>query len=128
MGDSVTFFGPRQDTERFYQAADVFILPTEYETFSLAAYEAAASGLPVVATRVNGVEDLITDGETGLFFTRSPGGLASALQTLAGDSKLRARMGLAGRRRASAFTWDRSVDAVVRAYEELLGTRSVVAR
>jgi glycosyltransferase involved in cell wall biosynthesis len=120
--DSVSFFGARQDTERFYQGADVFVLPTEYETFSLAAYEAAASGLPVAATRVNGVEDLITDGETGLFITRSPRGLATALERLADDAELRARMGVAARRRASAFTWDRSVDAVVGAYEELLGT------
>ena len=45
VGDHVRFFGPRADTERFYQAADIFVLPTEYETFSLVAYEAAASSL-----------------------------------------------------------------------------------
>jgi UDP-glucose:(heptosyl)LPS alpha-1,3-glucosyltransferase len=120
VGDLVRFFGPRADTERFYQAADIFVLPTEYETFSLAAYEAAASSLAIVATGVSGVENLVHDGKTGLLVTRSPADVAQALLTLATDPELRLRLGRAARLRASAFTWDRSVDAVLRAYWELL--------
>ena len=72
---------------------------------------------------MNGIEDLIVDGETGLLVTRSPGDVAQALLTLAADPELRLRLGRAARRRASAFTWDRSVDAVLRAYGQLLDVR-----
>ena len=127
VGDHVRFFGPRTDAERFYQAADIFVLPTEYEAAPLVAYEASASSLPVVATRVNGIEELLVDGETGLFVNRSPGDVAQALLTLAVDPELRLRLGRAARRRASAFTWDRSVDAVLRTYGRLLDVRPAVS-
>jgi glycosyltransferase involved in cell wall biosynthesis len=115
----VRFFGPRRDTERFFQAADVFVLPTLYETFSLVAYEAAASGLPIVATRVSGIDDLIGDGQAGLVVERSPEAVAAALVRLASDPAERARMGGAGRRRAEAFTWERSVSSVLDLYGSL---------
>src|SRR5262249_49958812 len=50
----VRFFGQRSDTERFYRAADIFLLPTLYETFCLAAFEAAACAVPAVITAVHG--------------------------------------------------------------------------
>jgi glycosyltransferase involved in cell wall biosynthesis len=115
----VRFFGPRRETERFFQAADVFVLPTLYETFSLVAYEAAASGLPIVATRVNGIDDLIGDGEAGLVVERSSEAVAAALVRLAADPAERARMGGAGRRRAETFTWERSVSSVLEMYRSL---------
>ena len=124
VADRVRFLGPRARTERFYQSADVFVLPTQYETFSLAAYEAASCGLPVVATAVSGIEDLVGDGESGLLVERESGSVATALVRLAENPELRRRMGEEGRRRAAEYTWDRSVDCVLSVYEQLLDRKA----
>jgi glycosyltransferase involved in cell wall biosynthesis len=115
----VTFFGqrPRVETERFFQAADMFVLPTLYETFSLVAYEAAAAGLPIVATRANGIEDLVGDDEAGIMTERTPEAVAEVLARLAGNPEERARMGRDGRRRAQTYSWARSVESVVDLYQ-----------
>ncbi len=120
VGDAVRFFGPRADVERFYRGADVFVLPTDYETFSLAAYEAAAAGLPVVATRVSGIEDLVGDDEAGVRVERSSKAVGEALVRLASNPHLGARMGETGRRRAREYTWERSVESVLAVYRTLL--------
>lgn len=86
-----------------YRSADVFVLPTRAETFGIAAVEASAAGLPVVATDVGGLPDIVDDGTTG--FLLSPGdgrGLAAALTKLVDDGALRRRLGAAGRERAVA--------------------------
>jgi glycosyltransferase involved in cell wall biosynthesis len=119
-GVRATFFGERSDAERWYAAADVFVLPTLYETFSLAAYEAAAAGLPVVATRVSGIDELLAGGGAGILVERSVESVSAALATLAGDAALRRSLGSEGRRRATSFDWSSSVDAVVAVYEELV--------
>jgi glycosyltransferase involved in cell wall biosynthesis len=118
--DAVEFFGPQRETHRFYQAADVFVLPSLYETFSLAAYEAAASGLPVVATRVSGIVDLVGEDGAGILVDRTPGAVGLALVRLASDPALRARLGEEGRRRAQGYSWARSVAAVCDVYRRLL--------
>lgn len=123
VGDRVRFFGVRTDAERFYQAADIFVLPTVYETFSLAAFEAAASGLPLVAPAVSGIEELIGKDEAGIIVDRTPASVASALTRLGADPELRARLGEVGRRRASEYTWERSVESVLALYGELLTDR-----
>jgi glycosyltransferase involved in cell wall biosynthesis len=66
-GKRVHFLGRRIDTGSFFRAADAFILPSRYETFSLVTFEAAASGLPLLVTRVSGVEEILRDGENGWF-------------------------------------------------------------
>ncbi len=63
--DKVLFLGTRKDIERFYAAADLFVLPTIYDPFSNATLEALASGLPVITTKSNGVSELIDDGKEG---------------------------------------------------------------
>lgn len=120
-GVEARFFGARRDTERFFQAADVFVLPTLYETFSLVAYEAAASGLPVVAPPVHGIDELVGDDEAGLVVERDADAIAAALDRLAADPELRARLGGEGRRRAASYGWERSVESVLDVYDELLG-------
>ena len=90
------------DVERFYQAADVFVLPTAFETFSRSAHEAAACGLPVVAPPVSGIRDLIGRDEAGIVVAREASSVAQALVALAGDAHLRARLADEARRRASA--------------------------
>jgi glycosyltransferase involved in cell wall biosynthesis len=124
IGGAVHFFGLRSDTERFYQAADIFVLPTLYETFSIATYEAAASGLPVVATRVSGIADLVRD-DAGFLVDRTPDQVAEALYRLISDPPLRRSMGEAGRRRAQMFTWDRSVGSVLALYSDQPMTREL---
>jgi UDP-glucose:(heptosyl)LPS alpha-1,3-glucosyltransferase len=64
--DRVYFIGPRQDVEKFYGAADVFILPSIYEPCSNACVEALACGLPLVTTRITGASELIREGKNGL--------------------------------------------------------------
>lgn len=119
VGERICFFGPRADTERFFQASDVFVLPTLYETFSLVAYEAAASALPFVGTRVSGIDELAAGGEAGVLVPREPVAVADALVALAADPARRVRMGEAGRRRAGGYTWGRSVESVLSLYREL---------
>jgi UDP-glucose:(heptosyl)LPS alpha-1,3-glucosyltransferase len=122
LGARVTFAGRRTDVERYYAASDVFVLPSWYETFSLAAFEAAASGLPVVAARVSGVDELVGDGEAGLIVERDAGELGTALADLAASPETRERLGTAARERSAEYTWERSTDAVLAAYRSLLGS------
>ncbi|WP_217921322.1 FkbM family methyltransferase [Miltoncostaea oceani] len=116
----VTFLGAVKDPAPFYVAADVLVLPSLYETFSLVAHEAAACGLPVVGTRVHGVDALVTRGEGGLMVERGAEAFAEALVALAEDPPARRRLGDAGRRYAHAHPWRASVRAVTGAYDELV--------
>ena len=128
IADRVRFFGLRSDPERFCQASDVFVLPTLYETFSLAAFEAAASGLPVLAPAVSGIDELIGQNEAGIVVERTSESVGEAIANLAVDVDLRARMGATGRQRASEYTWEESVEATLAAYSDLLdGQRRVTA-
>ncbi|MCB8983675.1 MAG: glycosyltransferase family 4 protein [Ardenticatenaceae bacterium] len=84
-----------------YQSCDIFALPTEAEAFGIAAMEASAVGLPVIATRVGGLTDVVADGETG--YLLPPGdlrGLIHAFERLIADPALRQRLGQAARARA----------------------------
>ena len=121
VGDRIRFFGLRSDVERLMQAADVFAQPSSYETFCLAAYEAAACGVPVVATGVGGIAELVGDNEAGILVQRDGRDVGRALGVLASDSELRRGMGAAGHERARGYTWDRMVESVLATYERLLG-------
>jgi len=123
IADRVTFFGFRGDRERFFQAADVFTLPTAYETFCIVAFEAAAAGLPVVTTRVNDVGALVRDGTGGALVDRDPDAFADALAPLVADAERRVTDGSAARARAQRYTWDASAASVLDLYRELAGVR-----
>jgi glycosyltransferase involved in cell wall biosynthesis len=127
IGDDVFFAGPRRDVERFYAAADIFLLPSWYETFSLAAFEAASSGLPIVATDVHGVDELVDEGAAGFVVERSAPAIAAALQALAGSPELRRSLGEAALARSEHFTWTRSVEATESIYRELLGDDALLS-
>ena len=120
VSDEVRFFGFRADTESFYKAADVCVLPTLYETFCLAAFEGAAAGLPVIVTRVHGAGDLVGPDIAGIRVDRTGESVGAALARLALDHELRASLGVEAQRRSRGFTWTRSVDAVTCAYRTVL--------
>jgi glycosyltransferase involved in cell wall biosynthesis len=94
-----------------YARASVFALPTLREAFGLAIVEAMSFGLPVVASRIEAIPEIVAEGETGLLVPpRDPGALAAALAALLADPARAHRLGAAGRARAAErFGWDHTV-------------------
>jgi UDP-glucose:(heptosyl)LPS alpha-1,3-glucosyltransferase len=115
----VEFLGVRGDVERLCRGADIFVLPSAYETFSLASFEAAATGLPVVAARTGGIEELV-GADAGILVERDPDDIATAFVRLTRAPQLRKRMGEAARRHALGYTWERYADRMVGLYEQAL--------
>ncbi len=112
LGGRVRFAGMQADIRPYLWAADAFILPSAYETFSLVAYEAAAAGLPLLATPLNGVCDLLRDGETGFLLRRDPDAVASTLRAFACMvPSARQRMGERARLAVQGFSEQRFVEA-----------------
>ncbi|HEX4437395.1 MAG TPA: glycosyltransferase family 4 protein [Solirubrobacteraceae bacterium] len=110
VGESVRWLGATGNVERVYALADAFVMASSYETFSLVTFEAAASGLPVVATAVNGVRELIVDGQNGFLVTADADVIAERLRRLAGDPQLRSRLGEAARQAALGFSRTRMIE------------------
>ncbi len=102
--DRVIFTGPRQDLPEIYRACDVFVFPTAYEAFGLVAMEALASGLPLIATKVGGIEDYLVDGYNGYFIERDADSISTAI-VLAMGAKYDG-MSNAARRTALDYSWD----------------------
>jgi glycosyltransferase involved in cell wall biosynthesis len=115
---NVTLPGFVADVRPLLAGADVLALPSAAENCPLVVLQAMAAGVPVVASGVGGVPELVVDGETGLLVP--PGdvaALADALRNLLRDKGLRDRMGAAGRARVErAFTLDRCVDGLLASY------------
>ncbi|MDP1571642.1 MAG: glycosyltransferase family 4 protein [Vicinamibacterales bacterium] len=99
LTDLVRITGPRADIERAYHAADVLAMPSTREAFGMVLVEAMASGLPVVATRLEGVTDeIVEDGVTGwLVPPRDPEALSEVLARVCADSAAAQAMGARGR-------------------------------
>lgn len=102
----VRFFCQRTDVSSFYQGADLFVLPSQYETFSLVSHEAAASGLPLVATAAHGVADLLGDGDGGAIVRPNSDEIGAAIAKFAADPGLRQQLGLTARSRTLQLGWD----------------------
>ncbi len=101
---NVAFLGFVKDVPDLLSQADVLCVPSRSEGLGLSALEAMASGVPVVASRVGGLPEVILDGETGLLVPpEDPEALRVALKTLLDDPKLRKAMGEAGKNRARAM-------------------------
>ncbi|MCX7719497.1 MAG: N-acetyl-alpha-D-glucosaminyl L-malate synthase BshA [Candidatus Sumerlaeaceae bacterium] len=96
------FLGKQTMIERYFALADVFLFPSEYESFGVAALEAMSAEVPVVATTGSGLSEVVVEGRTG--FLRPVGdvsALAEAVLTLLRHEDLRREMGRAGRKRAT---------------------------
>jgi glycosyltransferase involved in cell wall biosynthesis len=79
----VRFLGPTTDVRPFLWASDAFVLPTSFEGFPFAAIEAAAAGLPLIATSVNGIEEILQDDHNGYVVERNAESIANAIKRLA---------------------------------------------
>ena len=123
----VIFAGARQDIPSLLGAMDIFVLPSLNEALPIVILEAMAVGLPVVATHVGGLPEIVQDGATGLLV--APGdeaGLLAALNRLAEDTALRAKLADAGREQVRAqFTIVQMVRNLEIIYEELLARKAI---
>ncbi len=116
--EQVRFLGIRQDVPALLQAADLFVQPSLWEGLSLAMLEALFAGSPVLATRVEGVVDVITDGETGVLVEAGdPAALAAAMLELLNDAGKRNALALAGQQHAKMHY---SVERMCAQYEDLI--------
>lgn len=123
----VRLLGERKDVPRILTALDVFVLPSLGEGISNTILEAMATGLPVIATRVGGNPELISEGVTGILVEpRSPAALAVAMRQYLGDPRLASQHGRAARERAqSMFSLEVMVDAYEELYSRLLRRRGL---
>jgi glycosyltransferase involved in cell wall biosynthesis len=110
-----------EDLATAYASSDIFIFPSDSESFGNVTLEAMASGLACVCADATGSRSLVVAGETGLLADASDAqGFADNLATLARDAGLRQRMGQAGRARALTFSWDETMARMLGYYKSLL--------
>lgn len=118
VSDRISFLGSFPRVEEVLAAGDLFLLPSSLESFGLAALEAMASGVPVVASRIGGVPEVVADGETGyLCDLGNVHAMAQAALRLLRDADLHARFARAARERAmNVFSEQRVVPLYAQAY------------
>lgn len=120
--EDVVFLGKLESVAELLSCADLFLLPSEQESFGLVALEALASGVPVVGTSGSGIGEVVDDGETGsLHPVGDVAGMAESGTRILRDPALWSRMSAAGRERAvERFRADRVVPMYEAFYEEIL--------
>jgi glycosyltransferase involved in cell wall biosynthesis len=119
VGERVIFGGFRRDVAAALGAADAFLFPSWYEAFSLATIEAAACGLPIFATHINGAEDFIQPGVNGEFIAHEPEQIASVMRAALADASSLPTMGTKARALVEqSYTWDRVATMTEAAYRD----------
>ena len=124
LEDQIDFVGQVDHTELplYYNAADVCVVPSYYESFGLVALESMACGTPVVATRVGGLSTIIQHGRTGYLKPwRCPDAFADSVEMLISSEGLQQSMGEAARRRAEAMGWGNVAAMMWDEYASLTG-------
>ena len=126
VAHAVTFCGsiPHSEVPKRMAGMDIFVMPSVYEseTLGVAALEAEAMGIPVVASRIGGIPEAVADGVTGLLVPpRDPAAIAAAVNRIIADKALREAMSQGGRRYvAQHFDWSQNGAAIEDLYRELI--------
>ncbi len=121
VNSRVTFKGHVSNIQPYLEMADIFLMPSRWEGFGLAAVEAMNATLPVIAGDVPGLREVIgSDGESGLLVSPdNPTEIRDALTTLMGQRELRSKMGLRGFKRAKQFTSKKMAESYIDIYRDL---------
>lgn len=123
----IRFLGFRSDIPDLLAASDFFVLPSLTEGLPLSVLEAMAQKLPVIATNVGGIPELVVDGETGILIPpNDPDALANAMERMIRDPAMRRRMGEAGYHRvATEFSFNEMTRKYEALYLSLLGKKGL---
>jgi len=118
ISDRVVFSGVTREVEKYYLAADVFVMPSRFDTFGLVVLEAMAAGLPVIISRSVGARDLVEQGVNGFVLSEDPSipELVTSLSSML-DREKRMLMGENGRRIALRYSWDKTANRVADLYQ-----------
>ncbi len=119
ISDLVTFSGAvnQELLPAYYNAADVFVLPSWYESFGLVALEAMSCAVPVVVSRVGGLKTFVDNGKTGYLIPwRCPEAFAHKLETLLENPSLGQAIGRTARRKASDMSWSAMANKMLACY------------
>jgi N-acetyl-alpha-D-glucosaminyl L-malate synthase BshA len=117
VAEDVFFLGKQNEMAPFLSIADILLLPSDHESFGLVALEAMACEVPVIATRVGGIPEVVADGEDGhLFELGNVEGMAESCLEILRDPQIRLQMGRAARAHA---TRDFCASKIVLHYEDL---------
>jgi glycosyltransferase involved in cell wall biosynthesis len=121
----IKFHGPSPAIERFFGAADAFVLPTRFDIFGQVVLEAMAAGVPPVVSAAAGAAECVRDGETGYVLedSRDARKLAEHMRALASDDALRARLAARAVEHAKTYSWDRHFARVLQIYEDVARTK-----
>ncbi len=125
--ERIRFLGWRADANEVLDALDILMAPSLWEGFGLVVLEAMARGIPVLASHVASLPELVVDGETGLLVPPADvHALAGALARLLSDASLRAQLGsAAGVRARDAFSLPRMIEETLEAYREALDAEEI---
>jgi D-inositol-3-phosphate glycosyltransferase len=129
LTDVVRFVGAVQQDRlpSYYQAADVTVMPSSYESFGLVAVESLASGTPVVASQVGGLRSIVEDGKNGYLIPwRHPHLFAEKLEQILLDRRLAERLGAHGARAMQRFSWGSAAKRLIQIYEQLVAAEQPV--
>lgn len=129
LHDRVRFVPPQPHhiLSTYYRAADVVVVPSRSESFGLVALEAAACGVPVVASAVGGLVSLVDHGSTGLLVAdRTPVNFAASIDRILADPELARSMSSNAAHRARTYTWGFAAARARRLYLDLQSARSLV--
>ncbi len=122
VAENVSFVGAidQEKLPLYYNAADICVVPSHYESFSLVAAEALACGTPVVASKVGGLQSLVVDHHNGLLVPwRSPQAFATEISLLLRNEELRNHLALAARESVFPLGWSAIAKDILGIYDEL---------
>jgi UDP-glucose:(heptosyl)LPS alpha-1,3-glucosyltransferase len=124
----LVFAGARSDMPALYSAADVFVLPTAYETFSLVCMEAMACSLPVFATPVGGIENYLIDGDNGYRIDMQAEDIAAKIGAALSNPSSMAELRYGARATALDYGWDRVAAQYVQLLAEVAASKPAAHR
>lgn len=125
ISNSVKFFGKFTNVIPFFNEMDIFVLPSTLEGFGIVLLEAMAAGVPVVASDVDGIKEVIFNGENGILVPpKNPEAIANAIIKLIEDPQLVKKLVENGQKRAQLFDVHEHVSKLDRLYSNLLGDES----
>ena len=120
LADCIIFKGVDGNVTSHFHEYDVFILPSLFEGMPITIVEAMAAGMPIIASNVGGIPDIMTNDKNGILIRPEKNELIHALNKLAGDKELRERLGKEALSSSSSHTSDHMAEDYVKYYETLI--------